>query len=72
MASKKNGVLYTGVTNNLVKRIFEHKNNFTEGFTRKYFIHKLVYFEAISDIDEAIKREKVLKKWNRLENIFNK
>jgi len=65
LASKKNGVLYIGVTNNLIRRVFEHKNNIVEGFTKKYFIHKLVYFEEYSDTKNAIQREKQLKKWNR-------
>jgi len=65
MASKKNGVLYIGVTNDLVKRAYEHKNNLVKGFTEKYFVHKLVYFEDTNDIDAAIFREKQLKKWKR-------
>ena len=65
LASKKNGTLYVGVTSDLVKRIYEHKNNFIEGFTKKYTIHSLVYFEATESIESAIIREKQLKKWNR-------
>ncbi len=65
LASKKNGTLYIGVTNKLLKRVYEHKNALTKGFTDKYNVHKLVYFETSSDIEEAIKREKKLKKWNR-------
>ncbi len=65
LASKKNGVLYTGVTNNLVKRVFEHKENLVEGFTQKYFVHKLVYFELTSSIESAIIREKQIKDWHR-------
>ena len=65
LASKRNGTLYIGVTNNLIKRIYEHKNNLVEGFTQRYSVHKLVYFEETSDINSAIKREKQLKKWNR-------
>jgi putative endonuclease len=56
---------YIGVTNDLVKRIYEHRNNLIDGFTKKYFVHKLVYFEETPDINSAIKREKQLKKWNR-------
>ena len=65
LTSKRNGTLYIGVTNNLIKRIYEHKNNLVEGFTQRYSVHKLVYFEETSDINSAIKREKQLKKWNR-------
>ncbi len=65
MASKKNGTLYIGVTDNLVKRVWEHKNDVIEGFTQKYQIHLLVYFEEYSDIREAIQREKQLKVWKR-------
>ena len=65
LASKKDGVLYIGVTRDLIKRVWEHKNNLVEGFTKKYFVHRLVYFEDTSDIESAIKREKQLKKWNR-------
>jgi putative endonuclease len=65
LASKKNGTLYIGVTSNLKKRIYEHKNNKIEGFTKKYNIHDLVYYEETSDIKSAIEREKQLKKWNR-------
>jgi putative endonuclease len=65
LASKKNGALYIGVTNDLIKRIFEHKNNLVDGFTKKYGIHKLVYFEQSKDVQSAILREKRMKKWNR-------
>ncbi len=65
LASKRNGTLYIGVTSNLVKRIYEHKNKLIEGFTKKYNVDKLVYYEETSDINVAIKREKQLKKWNR-------
>ena len=65
LASKRNGTLYIGVTNNLIKRTYEHKNNLVEGFTQRYSVHKLIYFEETSDINSAIKREKQLKKWNR-------
>ncbi|MBE9504212.1 MAG: GIY-YIG nuclease family protein [Proteobacteria bacterium] len=65
LASKKNGILYIGVTNNLIKRIYEHKNDLTEGFTKKYTIHNLVYFEETKDVNAAITREKQMKKWYR-------
>ncbi|MBI4005951.1 MAG: GIY-YIG nuclease family protein [Gammaproteobacteria bacterium] len=66
MASKRNGTLYTGVTGDLVKRVWEHKNNLVEGFTKKYNVHTLVYFEQHIDILAAITREKQLKKWDRV------
>ena len=65
LASRRNGTLYVGVTSDLVKRVWEHKNNVTEGFTKKYRIHDLVYFELHDDMVGAIVREKQLKKWNR-------
>jgi len=65
LASKKNGTLYIGVTNNLLKRVYEHKNNLIGGFTKKYKVHNLVYYEAYSDIYGAIAREKQMKKWER-------
>ena len=65
LASRKNGTLYTGVTNNLIKRVYEHKNNLIKGFTKKYHVHDLVYYEEYNDVIEAISREKQIKKWNR-------
>jgi len=65
LASKKDGVLYVGVTDNLVRRTYEHKNNLVEGFTSKYFVYKLIYFEETSDINSAIAREKQIKRWKR-------
>ena len=65
LASKKNGTLYIGVTNNLLKRVYEHKNNLMEGFTAKYNVHNLVYYETYSSIYDAIAREKHMKKWKR-------
>ena len=65
LASKRNGTLYIGVTSNLVKRIWQHKNDLADGFTKKYQVHNLVYYEIHSDMNEALKREKKIKKWNR-------
>ena len=65
LASKRNGTLYIGVTNDIIRRVYEHKNNLIEGFTKKYNVHQLIYFEQTNDIESAIKREKQLKKWNR-------
>lgn len=65
LASKRNGTLYIGVTSNLEKRIYEHKIKLIKGFTEKYNVNKLVYFEISNDIKSAINREKQLKKWNR-------
>ena len=53
-----NKVLYIGVTNDLVRRVYEHKQNFVEGFTKKYRVHKLVYYESVTDIESAIQRER--------------
>ena len=65
LASKTYGTLYTGVTSNLIQRIYQHKESLVEGFTKKYYVHRLVYYEIHADIYEAITREKHLKKWNR-------
>ena len=65
LCSRKYGTLYIGVTSDLCKRIYEHKNDLVNGFTKKYGIHCLVYFEESVSITEAILREKQLKKWNR-------
>jgi len=65
LASKKNGFLYTGITSDLVKRTWEHKNGAMDGHTKKYSIKRLVYFEIYDDFDNAVKREKQLKKWHR-------
>lgn len=65
LASKKDGVLYIGVTSNLVKRIWEHKNNAVKGFTQKYNVHSLVWFELHENMDVAIAHEKKLKNWQR-------
>jgi putative endonuclease len=65
MASKPNGTLYVGVTSDLVKRVWEHKNDSVDGFTKRYSVHHLVYYELHDDMLSAITREKQLKKWNR-------
>lgn len=65
LASKRNGTLYVGVTSDLVKRVWEHSNNVVEGFTSRYGVHFLVYFEMHDDMEQAILREKRIKKWNR-------
>jgi putative endonuclease len=66
LASGKNGTLYVGVTNDLKRRVQEHKEKSVEAFTSKYAIDKLVYYEQTEDVFSAIQREKQLKKWNRL------
>ncbi|MBQ7708803.1 MAG: GIY-YIG nuclease family protein [Bacteroidales bacterium] len=65
MSNKTNSTLYIGVTNDLERRVVEHKSGQIPGFTQKYNCHKLVYFESFSDINQAIAREKQLKKWSR-------
>ena len=65
LASKRNGTLYAGATSDLKKRIFEHKNDLIEGFTKKYGVHNLVHYEQTDNIIGAIEREKQLKKWRR-------
>jgi len=64
-ASKQNGTLYIGVTSDLLKRIYQHKTEVFDGFSKKYKADKLVFFEETSSIESAIQREKQLKKWNR-------
>ena|SRR3989344_2087805 len=65
LASKRNGTLYIGVTDDLVRRVYEHKTDLVPGFTSRYGVHMLVYFEETLDINAALLREKQLKKWNR-------
>ena len=65
LTNKTNKVLYTGVTNNLKRRIYEHKNGLADGFTKKYNVHKLVYFDYTTDVHSAISREKQIKGWTR-------
>jgi len=73
MTNKYNKVLYTGITNDLNRRVYEHKNNLIEGFTKRYNCHKLVWFEECNDINGSIAQEKRMKKWKReyKENIIN-
>jgi putative endonuclease len=65
LASKIGGTLYIGVTNNLVRRVYQHREKLIEGFTKQYDVSRLVYYEVHSDIEAAITREKQMKKWNR-------
>ncbi len=65
LASKEYGTLYIGVTDNLIRRVYEHRNNLVDGFSKKYNVHKLVYYEQFQEIANAILREKQMKKWNR-------
>jgi putative endonuclease len=65
MASKKNGTLYIGVTSDLARRVWQHKNNAHDGFTKKYGVHRLVWYEVHREVTDAIQREKQMKKWCR-------
>ena len=65
LASGLGGTLYIGVTNNLIRRVYEHQHSLVDGFTKKYAVHRLVYFEQHTDIEAAIRREKRLKRWYR-------
>ena len=65
LANRKNGPIYIGVTSDLLKRVYEHKNKLVDGFTKKYNIHQLVFYEATESIESAVIREKQMKKWNR-------
>jgi len=69
MTNRKNGVLYTGVTNNLERRVYEHKQKKIPGFTKKYNLTKLVYFDCTTDVHEAIAAEKQIKGWLRRKKI---
>jgi len=76
LTNKSNKVLYIGVTNDLERRMYEHKNKMVDGFTKKYNLNKLVYFEGTTDVRSALEREKQLKNWHRswkinLVNEFN-
>ena len=66
LASKRNGTLYIGVTSDLVKRTWEHRNNVVEGFTKRYGVHRLVWYETHDSMEAAIEREKRLKDWKRV------
>ncbi len=65
LCNKQNGTLYTGVTSDLIKRVYEHKNNIANGFTKKYSVHRLVWYEMHETAETAINREKQIKKWKR-------
>jgi len=69
LSSKRNGTVYIGVTSDLVKRVFQHKGDATEGFTEKYSVHSLVWYEVHENMESAIVREKQMKKWNRSWNL---
>ncbi len=66
LASQIRGTLYVGITSNLIKRVYEHKYGLVDGFTKQYGVHRLVYYEIVKDADSALKREKQIKKWNRV------
>jgi putative endonuclease len=65
LASRRNGTLYVGVTSDLVRRVWEHKNDIVEGFTKRYRVHTLVWFELHETMESAIRREKAIKEWKR-------
>ena len=65
LASRRNGTLYVGVTSNLTRRVWQHKNGMIEGFTKRYGVHRLVWYEVHGTIGSAIAREKAIKEWNR-------
>jgi putative endonuclease len=65
LASRRNGTLYVGISSDLLKRVWEHKNDLVDGFTKRYGVHMLVWYEAHETMESAIKREKNIKKWNR-------
>ena len=66
MASERNGTLYIGVTSDLIKRVWEHKSNLVEGFTKRYSVHHLVWYELHESMNSSIEREKKLKEWKRV------
>ncbi len=65
LASKRNGTLYIGMTSNLLQRVWQHKNDFVDGFTKRYGVHTLVWYESHETMEGAIMREKAIKEWNR-------
>ena len=65
LASKFRGTLYIGITNDLIRRVYEHRNDLIDGFTKRYGVHMLVYYEQCTDVSVAIWRERRLKKWTR-------
>jgi putative endonuclease len=65
LASRRNGTLYAGVTSDLIKRVWEHKNHLVEGFTKRYGVDRLVWYEPHETMDSAIRREKAIKEWKR-------
>ena len=69
LTTSKNSVLYTGITNDLVRRVYEHKHNLVKGFTQRYNVHKLVYYDSVDDVIAAIEREKQIKSWVRKKKI---
>ena len=70
LANEYNNVLYVGVTNNLQRRVYEHQSGLIEGFTKRYNIHKLVWFESCHDVKDAIAREKQIKRWGREKKVM--
>jgi len=66
LASKRNGTLYIGVTSDLTKRVWEHKNDLVDGFTKRYRVHRLVWYEFHESMESALKREKSMKEWKRV------
>jgi putative endonuclease len=67
--SSQRGVLYTGVTNDLIRRVYEHRHKLVDGFTKKYNVAKLVYYESTTDVESAIAREKQIKGWTRIKKV---
>jgi putative endonuclease len=69
LTTAKNSALYTGVTNDLIRRVYEHRHDLIEGFTKRYKVHKLVYYDFVEDVMAAIAREKQIKSWKRQKKI---
>ena len=69
LTNKTNGVLYTGITSDLERRLYEHRNQLVDGFTKRYHLHKLVYYDCTTDVRSAIAREKQIKGWTREKKI---